>query len=229
MGSGAAIWRGLAVPAFFATLLGLLISAAAIAQDQGAATDGERVRLATPPVPLADFSLTDQDNKPFKFSRLNGQPKLVFFGFTHCQSVCPPTLQKLREVCRALAKDDGTFRCVMISVDGDRDTPGAMKEYLAPFQPGFIGLTGSPAVVQDIAAQFSAVFFKGMPRAQNGYDVEHTSQVYLVDAGRQLRATFYNASSDAMIATSRSITKDPGARRSGDGSADHSGAPGAEP
>ena len=117
---------------------------AAVAEDQSSATDNDRVRLATPPAPLTDFSLTDQDSKPFKFSRLNGQPKLVFFGFTHCQSVCPPTLQKLREVCRSLSKDDGTFRCVMISVDGERDTPVAMKEYLAPFQPGFIGLTARP-------------------------------------------------------------------------------------
>src|SRR6476646_8603860 len=120
MGGEAAIGRGLIVPALFAILVGFLISAAAFAEDQSSATGNDRVRLATPPARLADFSLTDQDSKPFKFSYLNGRPKLLFFGFTHCQSVCPPTLQKLREVCRSLSKDDVTFRCVMISVDGER-------------------------------------------------------------------------------------------------------------
>jgi protein SCO1/2 len=205
MDNRAAIGRGHVVAATLALLLSLILSFAAAAQDQAPAASDDRVRLATPAVPLADFSLTDQDNKPFKFSHLNGQPKLVFFGFTHCQSVCPPTLQKLREVCRSLSKDDSTFRCVMISVDGERDTAAAMKEYLAPFQPGFIGLTGSPAVVKDIAAQFPAVFFKGTPRPQSGYDVEHTSQVYLVDRQGQLRATFYNAAPDAMIETAREV------------------------
>jgi cytochrome oxidase Cu insertion factor (SCO1/SenC/PrrC family) len=61
-------------------------------------------------------------------------------------------------------------------------------------------------VVRDIAAQFPAVFFKGMPTdSVGGYNVEHTSQVYLVDKGGRLRATFYNAPTDDMIAVTRGV------------------------
>ena len=87
----------------------------------------------------------------------------------------------------------------MISVDGDRDSPAAMKAYLAQVSPRFMGLTGDPRTVRGIAAQFSAVFFKGLPAKPGGpYLVEHTSQIYLIDRHGRLRVTFFDASIDAM-------------------------------
>ena len=86
-----------------------------------------------------------------------------------------------------------------------------MQKYLEPFMPGFIGLTGDPRAVRDIAAQFRAVFFKGMPTdSVGGYNVEHTSQIYLVDKAGRLRATFYNAPSDDIIATTRRVMQEAG-------------------
>ena len=83
---------------------------------------------------------------------------------------------------------------VMISVDGERDSPAVMKSFLAPVSPTFIGLTGEPAAVRDIAAQFSAVFFKGAPDGTaRGYQVEHTSLIYLADSAGRLRASFVGA------------------------------------
>jgi protein SCO1/2 len=87
----------------------------------------------------------------------------------------------------------------MISVDGDRDSPEAMKAYLAQVSPRSMGLTGDPRAVRAIAAQFSAVFFKGIPdRPGAPYLVQHTSQVYLIDRQGRLRASFSDASIDAM-------------------------------
>ncbi len=95
---------------------------------------------------------------------------------------------------------------IMISVDGDRDTPAALKAYLAPLSKDFIGLTGDPRTVRGIAANFSAVFFKGLPADNSGnYLVEHTSQVYLVDAQGRLHATFFDASVERMSRTVRSL------------------------
>ena len=125
---------------------------------------------------------------------MQGGLTLVFFGFTNCQTVCPTTLQVLRQARRALEGSKVAPTVVLISVDGERDSPAAMKKYLAPFGRGYIGLTGDPKLVRDIAAQFSAVFFKGAPPDQSGaYQVEHTSQVYLVDRAGKLKATFYGA------------------------------------
>jgi protein SCO1/2 len=167
---------------------------------------GREVLIAQSPQVIAGFELTDQDARPFAFSQLRGQTSLVFFGFTHCPNVCPTALFNLKLSDQSRDRDLPRAKVVMISVDGDRDTPAAMKSYLASFSPDFIGLTGDPRVVQDIAARFSAVFFKGLPSDRSGkYLVEHTSQVYLVDKDGQLRATFYDASAKTIVEVTRAV------------------------
>jgi len=165
-----------------------------------------RVRWAAQPVSLPDFKLTDDHGRAFGVADLRGQTALLFFGFTNCREVCPVTLQVLRQVYRSLEADSHDLVNVFISVDGARDSPAAMHEYLQPYSPGFIGLTGEPTAVRVLADKLSAVFFKGMPTdSQGGYDVAHTSQVYLVDAQGRLRATFYAAGADAIAAATKTV------------------------
>jgi protein SCO1/2 len=188
-------------------------SAAAVLISLSAASYGEaqseevEVRLAPTPVQLADFELLDQDGRPFRLSQQKGANALVFFGFTHCPDICPTTLYRLKLLTDALRTDGGsTTAVIMISVDGDRDTPAALKAFLAPLSKDFIGLTGDPRTVRTIARNFSAVFFKGLPGDNSGnYLVEHTSQVYLVDARGRLHATFFDASVEQMARTVRSL------------------------
>jgi protein SCO1 len=188
-------------------------SAAAVLISFSTASPGEvqseqgEVRVAPTPVQLADFELIDQNGHPFRFSERKGANALVFFGFAHCPDICPATLYKLKLLTDTLRQDGGSAPAViMISVDGDRDTPAALKAYLAPLSKDFIGLTGDPRTVRAIAANFSAVFFKGLPADNSGnYLVEHTSQVYLVDAQGRLHATFFDASVERMSQTVRSL------------------------
>jgi len=156
---------------------------------------------------LEDFELTDQSGKPFRFSSLRGTPTLVFFGFTHCPSICPAAMRDLRILTESLRKaGDRVPRVVMISVDGERDTPEVMRAYLERVSRDFIGLTGDPSRVRDIAAQFSAVFFKGLPSDSSGnYDVQHTSMIHLVDGQGVLRASFVSAPLEQMAETIRSV------------------------
>jgi protein SCO1/2 len=185
-------------------LAALIALSAAVATAQ---SKGGDVELAPTPLQLADFELLDQNGHPFRFSQRKGGNALVFFGFTNCPDICPATLYKLKLLTQALRQDGGSAPAViMISVDGDRDTPAALKAYLAPLAKDFIGLTGDPRAVRAIAANFSAVFFKGLPVDESGrYLVEHTSQVYLVDARGRLQATFFDASVERMSQTVRSV------------------------
>jgi protein SCO1/2 len=157
----------------------------------------ERV-MVTAPKPIADFELTDDDGKRFKLSSLQGQPALVFFGFAHCPDVCPAAMQKLMVLRKSEPKKYQQVQVVMISVDGERDTPDSMKAFLSRFSPDFIGLTGPPAEVRNIAARFSASFFKDPPKDSSGaYLVQHTSRVYALDRKGRLRAEMYDATVDA--------------------------------
>lgn len=158
-------------------------------------------------VAIGDFELTDQFGKPFRFSSLRGSPTLVFFGFTHCPSICPAAMRDLRLLTETMRKAGDTVpRVVMVSVDGERDTPEAMRAYLEPLSRDFIGLTGDPRLLRDIAARFSAVFFKGLPGDSSGnYDVQHTRMVYLVDGNGVLRASFVSAPLEQMAETIRNL------------------------
>lgn len=182
------------------TWLGLLAKPAA-----GAETGS--VQFAAPPVSLQDFALTDQLGKTRSLSDFRGAPLLVFFGFTHCPDVCPTTLHRLKLLKQSPDRELRRVQVTLISVDGERDTPEKLKTYLEPISRSFVGLTGTPKTVRSVAAQFSAVFFKGVKEKNGSYQVQHTSQVYLVDASGRLRAIFVDATAEEMRAAIAAVSK----------------------
>jgi protein SCO1/2 len=168
-----------------------------------------RVTVLATPRALKDFTLTDQDGHSRRFESLRGVPLLVFFGFTNCPDVCPAALAKLKLLHAA---DKGALKSVgiiMISVDGERDSPAVMKKYLAMLSPDFIGLTGNPRAVGDIAARFSAVAFKEQPGKDGNYKVFHSEQVFVVDKAGRLRASFSGAALEDMITITRLLLSEP--------------------
>ena len=148
-------WRMSAGAGALAVLISLSTASPGAAQSE----QGD-VRVAPTPLQLADFELLDQDGHPFRFSQRKGGNALIFFGFTHCPDICPATLHKLKLLTDALRQDGGSAPAViMISVDGDRDTPAALKAYLAPLSKDFIGLTGDRAHgPRDCSAIFQPCF-----------------------------------------------------------------------
>lgn len=191
---------------FLASSLLMLL---AVVPPTSGATDLERVQRASPPRPIADFELIDQFGKPRKLSSFQGAPLLVFFGFANCPDVCPTALHQLQLLMNSKDIHVQRARVAMISVDGARDTPAVMKSYLAPVSKQFIGLTGPPQQLRGIAAQFQAVFFKGAPIDKSGsYRIDHTSQVYLLDASGRLRATFFNAPIETMRTVTAEISRE---------------------
>ncbi len=184
----------------------MLCASVALLMVTAAWTAPARVLEASPPKVIADFELTNQDGQPLRLSSLRGSPVLLFFGFANCPDVCPQTLGQLQMIAQSQDLVVRQARLVMVSVDGNRDKPADLKRYLAPMSPAFIGLTGDPRKVRDIAAQFSAVFFKGALTDKSGkYLVEHTSQVYLLDRKGRLRSTFFNATAEAITKATRLV------------------------
>ncbi len=188
-------------------LLAVVVLSTCTAASAGTeASAPDRVATTVPPKPIDDFELTNQEGNAFRFSQLRGAPALVFFGFTHCPDVCPSTLAQLALLTNSANQRLLSTTVVMISVDGDRDSPTVMKAYLAQVSPRCMGLTGDPRAVRRIAAQFSSVFFKAFPdKPGDNYAVQHTSQVYLIDRQGRLRATFFDASIDAIRRTTTAV------------------------
>lgn len=165
----------------------------------------ERVRVLEAPRSIADAELTDQYGDTVRLTSLQGRVTFVLFGFTNCPDACPTAMARLRELYDARTLKDRDVAYVMISVDGQRDTPAAMKEFLAKYSPAFIGLTAEPARVKPIATQFSAAFFKGHAGHDGGYDVAHSPQIFVLDTEGRLRAELFSASLEAMTGVANAL------------------------
>ncbi|MBX9711583.1 MAG: SCO family protein [Xanthobacteraceae bacterium] len=126
------------------------------------------------------FRLTDQAGQVVTEKNLQGRPTLIFFGFTHCPDVCPTSLFEMSEVLRAMGPDADRVNAYFISVDPERDTQGAMKDYLSSFDPHLKGLTGDPDAIAKVLAAYR-VYAKKVPLKDGDYTMDHTALIYLMD------------------------------------------------
>jgi protein SCO1/2 len=136
--------------------------------------------VAAPAAIGGPFQLTDQSGQTVTDKSLQGRPTLIFFGFTHCPDVCPTSLFEMSEVLRAMGKDADRVNAYFISVDPERDTPAAMKDYLSSFDPHLKGLTGDPEVMAKVTSEYR-VYAKKVPLKDGDYTMDHTALVYLMD------------------------------------------------
>jgi protein SCO1/2 len=135
------------------------------------------------------FHLEDQNGKPVTDQDMKGRPFLVFFGFTHCPDICPTTLFDISQVLRKLGPDADRTGALFITVDPERDTPAALKDYLSNFDPHLRGLTGDQASI-DAALRAYRVYAKKVPLQGGDYTMDHTAIVYLMDKDGQFVAPF---------------------------------------
>jgi protein SCO1/2 len=137
---------------------------------------GEQARVASIGGP---FALVDQNGARVTEAPYRGAPSVVFFGFTHCPDVCPTTLFEMSEVLKRLPADK-RVSALFVTVDPERDTPAALKEYLSSFDPRISGLTGSRPEV-DAALKAYRVYSKKQPQENGEYSMDHSAIVYLMD------------------------------------------------
>jgi len=174
------------LPVLGAFLCGLVLVFGAIIHISGRSPSA--IGPAIPAV-AGPFHLEDQNGKPVSDEDMKGRPFLVFFGFAHCPDVCPTTLFEMSEVMRQLGKDADRVGALFITVDPERDTPAALKDYLSSFDPHLRGLTGDPAAV-NAAIKAYRVYAKKIPLEGNDYTMDHTAVVYLMDRDGHFVAPF---------------------------------------
>ncbi|WP_292071663.1 SCO family protein [Brevundimonas sp. UBA7534] len=139
------------------------------------------------PLVGGEFHLVDQDGRPVDQTMLDGKWSLVFFGFTYCPEFCPTTLAELAAVQQRLGAQADDLQIVFISIDPQRDTPPALKDYLSSdgFPQGTIGLTGTPEQVAQAAKAYRAYYEK--VGEGDGYTMNHSLTVYLMGPDGKFR------------------------------------------
>ena len=174
------------LPVLGAFLCGLVLVFGAIIHISGRSPSAIGPAIAAVGGP---FHLEDQNGQPVSDEDMKGRPFLVFFGFTHCPEICPTTLFEISEVIRELGKDADRIGALFITVDPERDTPAALKDYLSSFDPHLRGLTGDPAAVNATIKAYR-VYAKKVPLEGGDYTMDHTAVVYLMDKDGRFVAPF---------------------------------------
>jgi protein SCO1 len=145
-----------------------------------------------PPVELPDFTLTDQTGQPFQLSSLRGRVVLMFFGYTHCPDFCPTTLSDFTIIKHQLGEDAADVAFIFVTVDGERDTPEVVANYVSVFDTSFIGLTGTPEQIQAAGAPFGLTVQRQGSDSESNYLIDHTVSLFLIDReGRWVRRISY--------------------------------------
>ena len=135
------------------------------------------------------FSLVDQNGKSVTDAELKGKWQLVFFGYTHCPDICPTALNDLSLALDQLGAKKQDVGIVFISVDPERDTPPVLKSYVESFGGPIEALTGTPDAVAQAAKAYK-VYYAKHPRADGGYDMDHSALIYIMDPQGRFTATF---------------------------------------
>ena len=105
---------------------------------------------------FTDLEVIDQygESRRFYTDVLKGQVVLINFIFTNCQEACPLQTQMLTRVMDSLGPRMGEdVRFVSISIDPERDTPEAMREFAEKQNAdhaGWLFITGDPANMKHI-------------------------------------------------------------------------------
>jgi len=153
------------------------------------------------------FQLTDQNGVRRSAEDFAGRPMLIYFGFTYCPDVCPMGLDimgaAIEQLTASTPEKAARLQPLFISIDPQRDTPEALAEYLKYFNHNIIGLTGSPAQIdQTIKAYriYAAKVPNQADQAADSYMMDHSSFFYLMDGNNQFVAHFDHATPAEKIA-----------------------------
>lgn len=120
-----------------------------------------------------------------------GNYGLLFFGFTHCPTICPTELQKFATVMDSLPSETAArITPLFITIDPQRDTVDAMQSYVPQFHPDIIGLTGTQDQIDPILKDWKVYAARVDDPQYSDYTMDHSTYSYLVDHNMNILALF---------------------------------------
>jgi protein SCO1/2 len=165
-----------------------LLMLALLAAPAFAAAPALKAGVFEPPRAAPALALFDTAGKPFRLADYNGKLVILEFGYTSCPAVCPTTLATLAEARKQLGALAARVQVVFVTVDPQRDSAPRLASYLAGFDRGFIGLTGSQQQLDAVMQAYGISAVKVPMGGPGNYAINHSSYLYFIDARGMLRA-----------------------------------------
>jgi protein SCO1/2 len=141
---------------------------------------------------LASVTLIDQHGKSVALDSLKNRLVLIDFIYTSCPGPCEMMTAKIAAAARELKDRIGPrLAIVSITLDPEHDSPARLDKFAreqGAEQPGWLFLTGSPALIDAVMARFRL-----KRQVEPDGSIDHMTIIYLLGRdGRQIR--IYNPS-----------------------------------
>lgn len=148
-----------------------------------AAQDPDIAAIGSTP-PDGTFRLVDEDGRTVTDADFGGQYRLMTFGYTYCENMCPTQLQVIEGALNQLPHEQQVrVASLFVTVDPQRDTPARLKTFLSRFHPRQKGLTGTPQQIATVARAYKIHYEDAEPAAHEGHaEARHThgNHTYIV-------------------------------------------------
>jgi protein SCO1/2 len=158
------------------------------------------------PLPIAGlnlggpFSLTTHTGSAVTDATYNDRYKLIFFGFANCPGICQTELAKMTQTLKMLGPKSQKIAPLFITLDPEYDTPQVLSEFLKPFHPALIGLTGTRPQVDVISRSFRVYAQKVQSATPDIPMMDHSTFTYFMNPKGELQTMFRMEDTAAFIA-----------------------------
>lgn len=139
-----------------------------------------------------DFTLVSHQGSPVSTAGFRGKVLILFFGYTHCTDICGPTLAKLAALKKRLGPDAGRIQVLFVTIDPEHDTPEQLARFVTAFDPGFIGLTGTPEQIAAVARDYKVGYVSHPAAPAASTAIQHSGSIFVKDGAGKLRLLFKN-------------------------------------
>lgn len=147
------------------------------------------------------FMLTATDGSTVTDETYRGKILLIYFGYTTCPDACPTTLNNIAGALAELGALADRIQPIFITIDPKRDTRDVLANYVTAFDPRIIGLTGTADQIAG-AAKAYGVYYAPYKTADapDGYLMDHTSVVFVMNEQHRFVASFTQETPAAQMA-----------------------------
>lgn len=151
--------------------------------------------------PVAEFTLTNQQNQPVELADLKGRVWVADIIFTRCAGPCPEMTLKMKELQDAFS-DDAGVRLVTLTTDADHDSPEVLARYAERYgaDPGrWMFLTGDKVAIANLAIDSLKLtaFEKPAEERTDPNDLfVHSTIFVVIDKQGRLRGSFESVGPD---------------------------------
>jgi protein SCO1/2 len=163
--------------------------------------------------PVADFALTNQENKPVSWDSLKGKIIIADFFFTRCPTICPGLTLNMKRLAESVNngkrvgdKTNKRVHFISFSIDPDRDSVERLKRWADRFQINpeqWWLLTGNKKMIYDLIINEMKI------PVDDGQGVDtnflHTDHFVLIDSSRHVRGFYHGLDSASLAALSEDL------------------------